>query len=231
MSKSTKQLTLLAVIILIVFVVCSLLVPIPKNAVFWTAVGFMILPVLMTFYVINRAFGDEQNAKSRFYGFPIARVGVLYLIAQLIVSVIFIIGSNWVSVWPLVVISLILFVCAVVGVMTTTSVWNEIIRQDNKLQTDVSCMSTMRSIIDSLASQIDDPRITAVLKKLADEFKYSDPVSSASLNSVEKELESLVDKLQLAVASNRTEEIFRLCNEASCVLSERNRLCKLNKGL
>lgn len=230
MSKGTKRLVLLTVIILIAFAVISFVIPVPKNAVYWAAVGFMILAILVMAYVIKTAFGDGPSARSRFYGFPIAKVGASYLIVQMVVSIIFMLCAKWISVWPVVITSLILFVIAAVGVMTTESVRDEIVRQDNKLQADTSCMSTLRSIVYPLPSQCNDPGVSDALKKLADEFRYSDPVSSESLGPVEQELEGLVEKLQMAVSSGNKDETLRLCNETSRVLAERNRLCKLNKG-
>ena len=91
-------------------------------------------------------------------------------------------------------------------------------------------MSTLRSIVYPLPAQCNDPIASDALKKLSDEFKYSDPVSSESLGPVEQELEGLVEKLQMAVSSGNSDEIRRLSNETSRVLAERNRLCKLNKG-
>lgn len=230
MSKGAKRSVLFTVIVIIVFAVISFLMPVPKNAVFWTSVGFMVLALITMAYVIITAFGDGPSAKSRFYGFPIAKVGASYLVVQLLVSSVFILCAKWIPVWPVVVTSLILFVIAAVGIVATESVRDEIVRQDNKLQADTSCMSTLRSIVYPLASQCNDQTAINALKKLADEFRYSDPVSSDSLKPVEQELEGLVEKLQMAVSTGKTDEIIRLCNDISRVLSERNRLCKLNKG-
>lgn len=230
MSKGARRLLLLSTVVIIIFVVISILIPVPENAVYWTSIGFMLLAALMMAFVIKTAFGNGSSAKSRFYGFPIAKVGACYLIVQMAVSIIFMLCAKWIPVWPVVVTSLLLFLIAAVGVVATESVRDEIVRQDNKLQTDISCMTTLRSIVYPLVSQCDDPTACAALKKLADEFRYSDPVSSESLGPVEQELEGLVEKLQAAVTSGKTDEIVRMCNETSRVLAERNRLCKLNKG-
>lgn len=230
MSKGAKRLVFLTVIVLIVFAVISFLIPVPKNAVYWNAVGFMILAVLLMIYVMKTAFGNGTSAKSRFYGFPIAKVGASYLVVQVVLSIIFMLCAKWIPAWPVVVTSLILFLIAAVGVVATESVRDEIVRQDNKLQADTSCMSTLRSIVYPLPTQCNDLGSLDALKKLADEFRYSDPVSSDSLGPVEQELEGLVEKLQMAVADGKADEIIRLCNDTSRVLAERNRLCKLNKG-
>ena len=230
MSKNEKKPLFMAITVLVIVAVISFLIPVTKNTVYWLAVGFMALAALMQVFVLKTAFGRGTSAKSKFYGFPIARVGICYLVVQIVVSIIFMLCAKWIPVWPVVVTSLLLFLIAAVGFVVTDTVRNEVERQDNKLQSDISCISTLRSIVYPLSSQCTDPASTDALNKLADEFRYSDPVSSESLKPVEQELEGLVEQLQSAVTSEKADEVVRLCNETSRVLSERNHLCKLNKG-
>ena len=68
------------------------------------------------------------------------------------------------------------------------------------------------------------------MQELADEFKYSDPVSSEALKEVEENLKRSVGQLQGAVLNSAVNEIADLCRKVSIELSERNRLCKLNKA-
>ena len=64
---------------------------------------------------------------------------------------------------------------------------------------------------------------------MAEEFKYSDPVSSEAIKNIENELSEMVDELQKAVVDNDSESIIGLCDKIKISLTERNRLCKLNK--
>lgn len=88
MSKGAKRLLFLSVIVLIIFTVICLLIPVLKNAVYWTAVAFMILAFLPMMFVVKSVFSAGSDSRSRFYGFPIARVGACYLVIQMIVSII-----------------------------------------------------------------------------------------------------------------------------------------------
>ena len=90
-------------------------------------------------------------------------------------------------------------------------------------------MTTLRSIVYPLANQCPDPNAKKALAQLADEFRYSDPVSSEALKPVENDLQVLVSELQNAVGSGNITQITSLCGKISTVLTERNRLCKLNK--
>jgi hypothetical protein len=74
-----------------------------------------------------------------------------------------------------------------------------------------------------------DENAKKVLQDVADEFRYSDPVSSESLKDIENELENQVGELQLAVTEENAENIITLCKKIKITLTERNRLCKLGK--
>ena len=80
-----------------------------------------------------------------------------------------------------------------------------------------------------MATQCDDSNASASVKDLAEELRYSDPVSSAALLEIEAALSAIVDELQSAIIDGDITAISQLCRKASAVLTERNRLCKLNK--
>ena len=127
------------------------------------------------------------------------------------------------------IVYVVLFAAAAIGLISADAMRDEIVRQDAKLKTDISCMTTLRSIVYPLANQCPDPNAKKALGQLADEFRYSDPVSSEALKPVENDLQVLVSELQNEVGSGNITQITSLCGKISTVLTERNRLCKLNK--
>ena len=71
--------------------------------------------------------------------------------------------------------------------------------------------------------------VMQIVKKLADDFRYSDPVSSDSTADIEKDLTAQMGDLQAAVIDGNAGEIKELCRKIGITLTERNRLCKLGK--
>lgn len=69
----------------------------------------------------------------------------------------------------------------------------------------------------------------AEIKALAEEFRYSDPVSNNAVAEAEADLAAVVDELQAAYVDGDNDAMAQLCRKASALLAERNRLCKLNK--
>ena len=92
-------------------------------------------------------------------------------------------------------------------------------------QQGITTMRSLQSKVCQLAGQCEHPE----LKKLAEEIRYSDPVSSKATTGAEADLRDLIDQLQQAVTRKDTNGIDILCGKAKAALNERNRLCKLNK--
>ena len=227
--KSQLRIVIVLLIVLAVFSVITFAVPFEHTPVFWISYGMGVFALLVSGFVLLSMFGKETTVLSKFYGFPIARIAWCYGAAQLILSLIFMIFSAKIPVWIPVIVYVILFDAAAIGLIGADAMREEIVRQDAKLKTDISCMTTLRSIVYPLANQCPDPNGKKALEQLADEFRYSDPVSSEALKPVENDLQVLVSELQNAVSSGNITQITSLCGKISTVLTERNRLCKLNK--
>ena len=75
-------------ILLIVFSVIAFAAPFAKTGVFWMAYLFGVIAIAYQIYVFQISFNQGDDVKSKFYGFPIARVGVIYLAVQLVLSLI-----------------------------------------------------------------------------------------------------------------------------------------------
>lgn len=234
MTMNKKQLRgILAVaVVLIVYHILAFLIPFEHEAVFWVGYIFGLIAILVQIVVLLLAFHGTESARSKFYGLPIARVGILYFAAQMIVSfaamaLAFIWGF---PTWPVILVSAVLLCLAVLGVIATDATRDEIERQDVQLKKDVNKMRTLQSLGRTLATQTEDQALKAELQKLSDELRFSDPVSSAATADSEAELTSLLDELQRALLDNDAAGVSGLCKRARAVLGERNRICKLNKG-
>lgn len=229
MTKNEKRVCVVLAIILVVFAVISLAVPFVKGGVFWLSFVFGIIAIAVQLYVLKTAFGKDESPISKFYGFPIAKIGFVYMVAQLLLSLVFMAIGFMCPIWIPVIVYVALLGGASIGFIAADVTRDEIERQDVVLKADTECMQTLRSIVYPLSGQIEDAECSELLKKMAEEFKYSDPVSSDSIKDIEKELTTLVEELQKAVVDGDIEAIRLFSHKISVTLTERNRLCKLNK--
>ena len=68
------------------------------------------------------------------------------------------------------------------------------------------------------------PEAARPLEKLAEDLRFSDPVSSEALTEIEDQLAECLAQLQEAVSAQKTEQILSVCQEAERILAERNQL-------
>ena len=95
---------------------------------------------------------------------------------------------------------------------------------------DVSLMRGLQAAVSALAGRCEDPALRRGVQDLAENLRFSDPVSSEALASAEAALSACVARLQQAVEDRRQEEALALCREADRLLADRNQLCKLSKA-
>lgn len=231
MSKNKIRVITFAAIALVVFNVIAFVIPIPKSAVFWVAYIFGMLAIAAQLLFMNVAFSGKEDIRSKFYGFPIARIGVIYGACQLLLSFAAMALGAFIPVWVPVVVFVIIAAAAGVGLISTDMVREEIEKQDEKLVKDVSRMRSLQSKMNVLISQTDaGSELKTALDKLADEIKYSDPVSSSATEQIEDELNFNIEELQKAIVDGDNTSALTICKKTSGILAERNRLCKLNKN-
>lgn len=226
MKRDILRAMIVGAIVLALYHLVAFLIPFARTAPFWISYGFTLAAFSVVCASIYIAFIKNPNAKSRFYGFPIARIGVFYGGAQLIVSIVVMALAMWIPWWIAVLVYAIGMGAAIIGLISVEAVVDEIQTQDAKLKKDVSLMRSLQSKINQMAAQSQNTEI----KALADEFRYSDPVSSGAIADAEADLAAAVDQLQAAYVDGDSEAVAKLCRKASALLAERNRLCKLNKN-
>lgn len=229
MKKNTVRGLIVLALLLCVLSVIAFIVPFAKTATFWLAFGFGVFALLFQLYIFRTADAAGGDAKSRFYGFPIARIGVIYLIVQVIVSFVEMALAKVLPTWLPLIVNLILLVAAVIGCMTVETMQEEIVRQDDALKKKVSTMRELQSLSSSLVSQCSDETLKPILQKLADEFRYSDPVSSEKTQEIEEDMKSQVGDIQQALVDGDTEGAKSLCGKLMGSLTERNRVCSVSK--
>lgn len=229
MKKNVLRMGILLAVVLVVFSVVAFAVPFRKNAIFWISYYFGVLAVGAQSYTLYQTFFRETQAKSRFYGFPILRIGLLYMVVQLVISLIFMAAAAISPIWLPVVVDIVVLGLAVMGLIAADTAKDEIQCQEQAARDKVSTIRGLQSKARRLVSQCEDPQLRADVTKLSEALRYSDPVSSDALAEIEGELEEYMGELQKAVSERELSAARALCQRTMDVLTERNQLCQLNK--
>lgn len=226
MKKETIRAVAAAVILLILYHLVVFLLPLAKTDVFWISYLFTLVSFGVAALSIYISFIKAPNAMSRFYNFPIARLGVGYCVTQAVLGLIAMALGALIPGWVAVLVYAIELGAALLGLISAETVVETVIAQDAKLKKDVTMLRGLQSKVSQMAAQSDDP----ALKALAEELRYSDPVSSEDIAEAEAELSAIIDVLQGAFVDGDNAAVTQLCRRASAALAERNRLCKLSKN-
>lgn len=229
MSKNGIRGYITLAVILIVFSVIAFAAPFSMTVSFWLAYIFGVIAIAYQIYVFKISFSGDGDVKSKFYGFPIAKVGVIYLAVQLIISLIEMCIAAIMPGWIVLIINIISIAVAMVGCIAADAVKDEILRQDVQLKKDVTNMRTLQSLASSFINQCTDDELKRTIQDMSEQFKYSDPVSSDQTKEVEKELKTMMEELQKAILDGDIEGAKILVGKIVGVLCERNRICVLSK--
>jgi predicted transcriptional regulator len=74
----------------------------------------------------------------------------------------------------------------------------------------------------AMAATCENPELKSALDDLAEEFRYSDPVSSEATEKLEMRMDIMLDEL-------KRDGSLKLAQEIRQTLAERNQVCKQNK--
>lgn len=230
--KKSKSVIAIYAIILAVYVLAFLIIPFDKIAASWISFGFTIVALLASLLIFNIAFNSKDTIVSKLYGYPIFKVGAVYAIAQLVIGVIISIIAAFVAVpyWVALLISAALLGAAAIGVIITDNTRDMVEKIDEATKAAVKTVTFFQISIAGIVDSCEDAGLKESLKKLNDEFRYSDPVSSEYTKESEEKINSLLSELKLFVSENNAEEANACIKKISNALAERNRIAKATKG-
>ena len=229
MRKNNIKFSVVTAIFLAFYHLLVFFIPFLKNDVFWLSYGFTIGAFVVAVIACIVGFRSASDIDSKLFGFPIAKVGVYYLAAQIIVSLVFMTFSRFISLRFGAVVYTVMLLVAVLGLIAKDTVRDHIRNQDVHIRVEASTLCSIQEKVNLAVAQCNDRNVSLTVKKLAEEIRFSDPLSSPTLASIEGELMALVDELQKAITDEDSAATLSLCNRAQLILTERNRLCKAYK--
>ncbi len=227
--KNMKRSVVMLAILLLLYCILAFVIPFVRGGVFWLSFLFTLIALCAQFYVLKTSFDHGESARSKFYGFPIARIGLIYLVIQLVAGFVCMALGLFLPAWVALVVFVIILTAAAIGLITTEGIRDEVERQDEVLKRNISNMRALQSKAAAIAAQCEDEGTRKVLNALADKFRFSDPVSSAATEEAEAGLAALMEELQAAILDGDSEAAAALGKRLDSALAERNRLCKLGK--
>ena len=205
MKKDSVKGYVLIGIIFILITVVSLAIPTSKNAAFWIAYIFTVVALAAQIVLWKRTFGHKE-LKSKFLGFPIVHIGIVYLIVQITVLFVFVFAEK-LPAWSALVTCTVIAAMAAIFMIAADVGRTEIEKVEQKVQGKVFYIKNL---------QVD-------MEILAEKIRFSDPMSNEQLAVLE-------DKISLAVENLKSsDDKMKIIEDLNLLFDERNRKCKILK--
>ena len=120
-NKRRKSTVIIYSIVAFVFILLTLTIPFSKPAASWVMFAFSIVSIIGGCGISIYAFSKSEELKSKFYGFPVFRIGFLYTTIQLGLSLLVYIVGAFVDLpyWVGLLLSVLLIGMAAIGVLIT----------------------------------------------------------------------------------------------------------------
>lgn len=218
-------------IIALTLTLLFVLIPFDKQAVSWIAYAFAMVALVGNLAIDWVAFRNAKTLKSKLYGFPIFRLGIIYVCTQLAVSIVFIVVGAFVKVpfWASLLASLLLVALTAIGTIVGDNLHDTLEHIEEK-----GADSTKRFVaLQNRALDINDKCVNSDLKdimqELVEKFKYGDPVSSDATKEIEDDIAEQLAILDGLVAAGDAEKAIESIKAILNLLSSRSRLCKSGK--
>lgn len=231
MNKKNKSIISFYGILAFIYLIAFVIIPFPKNAASWISFVFTLVSFVLSLGVTLYVFGKDDEMTSKFYGFPIFKIAYMYPLVQFIVGVVICLIAAFVAVpyWVALILSLVILGVSAIGVIATDNA-RDIVEQTEAESERVTKATKMFNL--NIASVLDlctEPSVKIELEKLAESFRFSDPVSSDATEDIESTIMEKLENLKISISSSDSDENIAKITELKNLLAERNRICKMNK--
>lgn len=222
MKKNSSKGYLILGILLVLVSVIAFAVPSAKNTAFWISYGFTVLAFAAQIAIWKAAFGRAEFLKSKFLGFPIVHIGIVYLVVQIIDLAVFLFIPT-LPIWSAVVACAVIAGVSAVCMIASDVGRSEIERVSAKVREKTFYIKQLQVDVELLAGAETDTATKSALTRLAEKIRYSDPMSDGQLADIE-------DRITVKFAELKSSaDKVKIINELNSLLDERNRKCKLLK--
>ena len=219
--NSTKGYVILGILFALISII-AFAVPTVKTTTFWITYVFTAAAFAAQIVIWKTALGKAETLKSKFLGFPVVHIGIVYAVIQVIAFAVFMFVPT-LPAWSAIVACSVNAGISAVCMISAETGRNEIERVEVKVQKKVFYIRELQADIELLADNESDAAVKTALAQLAERIRYSDPMSSEQLAGLENKISSKVAELK--TTSNKLEII----TELNSLFDERNKKCKILK--
>ena len=231
--KNRVRILISLLILFVLYTVCYFAIPYPQKdkTVFALVYVFVTLAFVLQIYPYYICFVKEEDLKSKFYGLPLIRISLYYLVAALVLNFLFNVINAFVALPVLVctLLNILLLGFSVIGFLAAEGYKEEIEKVEKIEKINTTFIDDLKANARALKNKFNYDPLKAKMKKLHDIVIYSDPISSQDLLSLEDEITRKFNLLQEVYSNKEYDKLEEAMDELINLIDERNLRCKKSK--
>lgn len=219
--NSTTGYILLSIAFVLVSVI-AFTIPSAKTTAFWISYAFTVIAFAAQIAIWKAALGRAESLKSKFLGFPVVHIGMVYLVVQIIAFAVFLFAPA-LPVWSAIVAGAVIAGSSAICMIAADVGRSEIAQVSAKAREGTFYIKQLQTDIESLADTETNAETKTALKQLAEKIRFSDPVRDAQITDIENRITAKISEMKSATDKSR------IINELNSLLDERNKKIKILK--
>ena len=219
--NSTTGYILLSIAFVLVSVI-AFTIPSAKTTAFWISYAFTVIAFAAQIAIWKAALGRAESLKSKFLGFPVVHIGMVYLVVQIIAFAVFLFAPA-LPVWSAIVAGAVIAGSSAICMIAADVGRSEIEQVSAKAREGTFYIKQLQTDIESLANTETNAETKTALKQLAEKIRFSDPVRDAQIADIENRITAKISEMKSATDKSK------IINELNSLLDERNKKIKILK--
>ena len=232
MNKNFKYYAIVWAVLLAIFNIATFVSPSETEnftkfgGAFWVGYIFITIAFLGQLSLSFLAF-SAKNMQKFFYKIPLIRISWTGLILTLVFGVLCMVIPdlpNWIGI----IACFVILGFNAISLSKANAAADIVSGIDEKVKAQTAFIKILAVDADSLISRAQNEIAKAAAKKVYEAVRYSDPMSSDALSSIESEISIKFNLLANAVTAN-DDNISTIAEELIILIGDRNKRCKLLK--
>ncbi len=219
--NSTTGYILLSIAFVLVSVI-AFTIPSAKTTAFWISYAFTVIAFAAQIAIWKAALGRAESLKSKFLGFPVVHIGMVYLVVQIIAFAVFLFAPA-LPVWSAIVAGAVIAGSSAICMIAADVGRSEIEQVSAKARERTFYIKQLQTDIESLANTETNAETKTALKQLAEKIRFSDPMRDEQISDIEDRITAKIAELRF------TADKAEIINELKSLLDERNKRARIFK--
>lgn len=233
-SKQSSKMPILAAIFLVCFVTYNVVLFVVSGfefhtGTFWTSYAFTLIAFGAVAASGYMARSQDIKLRDWIFGYPVLWHCAVFMAAQLVLSIVFMAFEDGIAWGVAFAVQLVLLAVYAVMVLSCFMSKRTIEEVDTKARVSTTYMKLLQADAEMAAEQSADPAVRSAFLELAEQARYSDPVSNPLLADLEQAITVQLAEAKNYLTNGDEGSARECCKQASMLLLERNKKCKALK--